>query len=43
MVSFLMKSLVELARKAFYLLPEGIKMMIVKTVNNCLLYLCSRR
>lgn len=35
--------MVIMVRKVFYHLPESVKMGIIKTINNVLLYFCSRR
>lgn len=38
-----MAPLIELARRVFYHLPEPVKLLVVKTINNTLLLLCAKR
>lgn len=38
-----MATLIDLARRTFYHLPEAVKLTLVKTINNTLLYLCAKR
>jgi hypothetical protein len=38
-----MASLIDLARRIFYHLPEPVKLLTVKSVNNLLLLLCASR
>jgi len=38
-----MATLIDLARRTFYQLPEPVKLTLVKTINNILLYLCAKR
>jgi hypothetical protein len=38
-----MASFIELTRRIFYYLPEPAKLLIVKIINNTLLFLCAKR
>jgi hypothetical protein len=35
--------LTETVRKIFYFLPEVIKVAVVKTINDLIMYLCARK